>query len=194
MNPWFGRAMVLAGIVAMVVIRAPHGQRSINTPITESRKGPLEIVLLSLMWMATLILPLIAILTPLLRFADYPLHPAAFACGVVALCAGLYLLHRSHVDLGRNWSITLQIRQNHELVTTGIYRRIRHPMYTAIFLQGVAQALLLPNWLAGPSWLVAFTLMFALRLGAEERMMEDRFGEAYREYRTRSKRLIPGVW
>jgi protein-S-isoprenylcysteine O-methyltransferase Ste14 len=79
-------------------------------------------------------------------------------------------------------------------VTHGIYRRIRHPMYSAIFLQAIAQALLLPNWVAGPSCLAAFTLMFALRLGPEERMMEDRFGEAYREYRTATKRLVPRVW
>lgn len=194
MNPWYGKALILVGILGTILIRAPHGKRSIEKSIAESRRGPLEMVLLALMWITMIVLPLLAIFTPLLRFADYPFHPIALAIGTVALFSGLSLFHRSHADLGTNWSITLAIRDSHELVTRGIYQRIRHPMYTAIFLQAAAQLWLLPNWIAGPSCLLAFTLMFVLRLGAEERMMEDRFGESYREYKRKTKRLIPGVW
>ena len=67
-------------------------------------------------------------------------------------------------------------------------------MYTAIFLTAAAQALLLPNWLAGPSCLVAFLLMLTFRLGLEEQMMRDRFGDDYVAYMGRTKRLIAGVW
>jgi protein-S-isoprenylcysteine O-methyltransferase Ste14 len=52
----------------------------------------------------------------------------------------------------------------------------------------------LPNWIAGPSYLVAMALLFALRVGPEERMMLEEFGSDYEDYRKRSKRLIPGVW
>jgi protein-S-isoprenylcysteine O-methyltransferase Ste14 len=79
-------------------------------------------------------------------------------------------------------------------VTRGVYRRVRHPMYSAIFLYGFAQALLLANGVAGPACLVAFTIMFLARVAREERMMRDRFGGAYEEYAARSKRLVPGVW
>ena len=67
-------------------------------------------------------------------------------------------------------------------------------MYTSIFLQAIAQALLLPNWVAGPSCLLAFILMFALRVSTEESMMLKQFGEDYALYMGRSKRLVPGVW
>jgi protein-S-isoprenylcysteine O-methyltransferase Ste14 len=67
-------------------------------------------------------------------------------------------------------------------------------MYTSIFLQAIAQALLLPNWVAGPSCLLALVLMFALRVSTEERMMLNRFGADYALYMGRSKRLVPGVW
>jgi protein-S-isoprenylcysteine O-methyltransferase Ste14 len=194
MNPWFGKALILVSIVSIIIIRAPHGRRNGKIAVVESCKGWLEIVLLALMWFAAMILPLAAILTPVLSFADYPLHPLAFSIGVVALSAGLWLFHRSHADLGKNWSITLEIREAHQLVTSGVYRLIRHPMYTAIFLQAIAQALLLSNWLAGPACLFAFLLMFAFRVGAEERMMRRKFGEAYVDYTGRTHRLIPRLW
>jgi protein-S-isoprenylcysteine O-methyltransferase Ste14 len=194
MNPWFGKAMFLVGIASTIIIRAPHGGRSRKVAVVESRKSPLDIALLALMWIAGMILPLVAIFTPLLSFADYPLHPIAFAIGTVVLCLGMWLFYRSHADLGENWSVSLEIRENHQLVTSGVYRLMRHPMYTAIFLTALAQALLLSNWLAGPSCLLAFLVMLAVRLGREETMMLNKFGEAYGEYMKRTKRLIPHLW
>jgi protein-S-isoprenylcysteine O-methyltransferase Ste14 len=194
MNPWFGKSLMLLSLVSTVIIRAPHGGRSRKVAVAESRMGRLEIALLALMWIAAMILPLVAIFTPFLSFADYPLHPVAFTIGVVVLCPGIWLFYRSHADLGKNWSISLEIREDHQLVTTGVYRLIRHPMYTAIFLQASAQALLLSNWLAGPSFLLAFLLMFVLRIGAEEQMMLEKFGEAYADYTNRTNRLIPHLW
>jgi protein-S-isoprenylcysteine O-methyltransferase Ste14 len=194
MNPWFGEALFLVGIASTIIIRAPHGGRSSKVAVVESRRGPLEIALLALMWITGVILPLVAIFTPFLSFADYPLHPGAFAMGTVVLSLGIWLFYRSHADLGRNWSISLEIREDHQLVRSGVYRLIRHPMYTAIFLTALAQALLLSNWLAGPSCFLAFLVMFALRIGREETMMLNKFGEAYGDYMNRTKRLIPHLW
>jgi len=98
------------------------------------------------------------------------------------------------MDLGTNWSISLALREHHTLVTSGVYRSIRHPMYTAIFLTSVGQLLVTSNWLAGPFQLCVFTLMFFLRLGPEERMMREKFGSQYEAYMRASKRLIPGIW
>jgi protein-S-isoprenylcysteine O-methyltransferase Ste14 len=67
-------------------------------------------------------------------------------------------------------------------------------MYLAIALYAVGQALVIPNWVAGPSNMIAFVILFAFRVGGEERMMVDRFGDEYAAYIARTKRLIPGVW
>jgi hypothetical protein len=85
MNPWFGKSLMLLSLVSTVIIRAPHGGRSRKVAVAESRMGRLEIALLALMWIAAMILPLVAIFTPFLSFADYPLHPVAFTIGVVVL-------------------------------------------------------------------------------------------------------------
>ena len=95
---------------------------------------------------------------------------------------------------GNNWSVTLEVKESHRLVTAGVYRRIRHPMYSALFLTAIGQALMLPNAIAGPAYLAAFALLFALRVGPEEKMMRDQFGADYETYSRSTKRLVPGVF
>ncbi len=193
MDPWFAKAVILLASIVMVVIRAPHGQRSRSVPVVKSRKGPREIVLLTIAWVA-FFLPLIWIATPVLAFADYPLHPIPLITGALCLMFGLWLFYRSHADLGTNWSITLEVREKHQLVTHGVYRWVRHPMYLALLIYSLGQGLALPNWLAGPSYGLAMVLMFAFRVAPEERMMLEQFGKDYEAYKTNVKRLIPRVW
>jgi protein-S-isoprenylcysteine O-methyltransferase Ste14 len=193
MEVWIAKAAVLAANVAMIAIRAPHGHRSRAVKTAKSFKGRLESALLVLAWIGFFV-PIVWLASPLFAFAEYPLLPLPFAIGCVLLVLGLWFLHRSHTDLGTNWSITLEVREQHTLVVNGVYQRVRHPMYLALLLHSIGQALVLPNWFAGPSYLVAFGLLFALRVQAEERMMLERFGKDYEAYRSRTKRLVPGFW
>jgi protein-S-isoprenylcysteine O-methyltransferase Ste14 len=187
------KAAVLTLIALQFAVRVPFAIRAEKAKVSASRRGPLEIALMALVTLGYLALPLLAIATPFLSFADYSLGPGAFAAGAACAVLGLWLCYRSHTDLGDNWSVTLELKESHQLVTTGVYQRVRHPMYTALLLTAVAQALILPNWLAGPAYLVSFALLVALRLGPEERMMRDQFGQAYEEYARRTKRLVPGI-
>ena len=192
MNPWYAKAIILVASIAMVVIRAPHGQRSRTVPVAKSRKGKLEFALLTFAWV-TFFLTLIWIATPAFAFADYPLHPVPFVAGTLCLILGLWLFYRSHADLGTNWSITLEVREKHTLVTHGVYRLVRHPMYLALFIYSAGQVLVVPNWLVGPAYGVAMILIFAFRLRPEERMMLEEFGDNYRGCSATTKRLVPGV-
>jgi protein-S-isoprenylcysteine O-methyltransferase Ste14 len=194
MNPGFGTATYLAAFAVSVLLRAPHDRRSREVAVDLDRRGTLERVLLALMFVAVLLLPLVYVTTDLLAFADRALPAWAFAGGLACVGPWLWLFHRAHADLGTNWSVSLQLREQHHLVTNGVYAHVRHPMYSALFANAAAQALLLPNWVAGPAMLVAFTLMFALRLRPEERMLAERFGAEYAEYARRTKRLVPWIW
>src|SRR5262245_24841255 len=133
MSPWFAKALVLAANILLIVIRAPYGHRSRRVRVVKSRKGPREIFLLALAW-AAFFPPVIWAVIPGPVIADYPLHPPPFTAGALCFALGLWLFHRSHADLGRNWSITLEVREQHQLVTGGVYRSVRHPMYTSLFL------------------------------------------------------------
>lgn len=139
------------------------------------------------------LVPLVALATPILDFAAYAAFPGQLILGVLVAVVGCYVFWRSHADLGSMWSPHLELREGHALVTRGIYRRMRHPMYTAIFLITMAQALLLANWLAGPAGFAAFALLYVVRIGPEERMMADQFGAEWEAYAARTPRLVPGL-
>jgi protein-S-isoprenylcysteine O-methyltransferase Ste14 len=98
-----------------------------------NRFDRLERALLLVMFPPTVLLPLLYLLTPLLAFADYELPSLVPWLGGAAMVMALWLFWRSHADLGKNWSVSLELREGHELVTRGAYRLIRHPMYAAIW-------------------------------------------------------------
>ena len=173
------------------IIRKPYQKKIKENTIIDNRKTPLENSLLASVLLGMFVLPLIYIFTPLFNFANYSLPVWAHVLGIVTFALSLYLFWRSHHDLGTNWSPTLQVREDHILVTNGIYQSIRHPMYTSIWLWAIAQALLLTNWIAGFSGIVAFGTLYFLRVGNEENMMVEQFGEQYQTYRQKTKRLVP---
>jgi protein-S-isoprenylcysteine O-methyltransferase Ste14 len=193
MSSWWAKLAILASTVAMVAIRAPHGQRSRTIKVVKTRKGGLETGFLTFATL-TFLLPLVWIASPVFSFADYPLRATNFIIGTVGLAVGLWLFYQAHADLGRNWSVTLEIRDKHQLVTGGIYSLVRHPMYLSLLVYSAGQVLVLPNWVVGPAYGVAMALVFAFRLRPEEQMMLDEFGDEYGAYIRRTKRLIPGIW
>jgi len=190
---WIAKAVILAATAVMLAIRAPHGRRSRSIKVARSHKTPLETLLLVLAWIGFFV-PLIWVVSPAFAFADYQRLSGSLVAGLTCLAIGLWLFYRSHADLGTNWSITLELRDEHRLITRGVYRTIRHPMYTALLLYSVGQALVIPNWVAGFANVTAFAVLLALRLGAEEKMMAQQFGDEYAAYSARTKRLVPGVW
>jgi protein-S-isoprenylcysteine O-methyltransferase Ste14 len=194
MTPFVAKLVWVAGIIGWYVIRYPHQRRSRKTPVASRRERAREAVLLATSFTGLFILPVIYVMSGELRVADYPFHPVLAWLGTATFAVALVGFYRTHRDLGRFWSVTLAIRQTHELVTTGVYRHVRHPMYASFFLWAISQALLLPNWIAGLAGLVGFGTLFGLRVRREERMMEAVFGDAYRVYAARTWRVIPGVF
>ena len=190
----FGMVYFL-GMLAEVVIRVPHEQRRRQTRMMVESVDWSERTLLGLMFVGMFFIPLIYTLTSLFDRANYRLPPEARGViggtGAAILALAVWLFWRSHADLGRNWSPSLELREGHELVTEGVYRSVRHPMYASMWLWGVAQALLLQNWVAGWVSLVMFMPLYLLRVPREERMMLDEFGEEYRAYMDRTGRVIP---
>jgi protein-S-isoprenylcysteine O-methyltransferase Ste14 len=153
-----------------------------------------EALLLSVSLTGLGILPAVYVFTGFPAAANYAFQPWAAWLGAAVFVFSLWLFDRTHKDLGRNWSVTLEVREQHVLVTRGVYSRVRHPMYSAFWLWAIAQALLLPNWIAGFSGIVGFGTLFFLRLKQEEAMMLETFGEEYRAYMARSSRVVPGIY
>lgn len=159
-----------------------------DTPVFEA--------LLMLLWGgAAGIIPFIYIFSSWLDFADYAVAmpiPLALA-GFTIFIAAIWLLHRSHVDLGRNWSSSTS-PDSGVLVTTGVFKRIRHPMYSAHCLWGLAQTLIFPNWLAGPLALLLIIITLILRIPREERSLMQKFPVQYNDYRLHTGKLMPKLF
>lgn len=185
-------ALLVAGIVGMAFVRMPHIRRASRVSRAASHETRVDRMLVALVSLGFLLPG--AWLFGFLSFADTAQSPLRLAAGAACLAVGLWMLHRSHSDLGTNWSNTLELKAGHTLVTGGVYARVRHPMYVALLLHGIGQAYVVPNWIAGPSFLVPFALLVALRMSAEENMMRDAFGAQWDAYAATTRRLVPGVW
>ena len=121
-----------------------------------------------------------------------PLATWPFWLGLLLTAGGLLFTVWARLDLGRNWSGTVTIKKEHELITSGPYAVVRHPIYTGLLLAFLGSALALGEWRA--------VLAFALAAGAlwrklriEERWMRQQFGDAYQAYSRRVAALIPFV-
>jgi protein-S-isoprenylcysteine O-methyltransferase Ste14 len=184
----------LAFGIVWFVLRLRPGRRSRATPVRYSGRGVREFALLGASLLGLGIVPVIYLAAHFPRFADYPVVPVLSYLGIAADTTCLWLFHRTHRDLGHNWSVSLDLRECHTLVTTGVYGLVRHPMYSAFWLMALAQLLLLPNWVVGPAGLVGFGILFFGRVQREEDMMMAAFGDEYRAYMRRTARVVPWLY
>ena len=111
--------------------------------------------------------------------------------GVGLAVAGFALLQWSHAALSRNWSDRPRLLDDQRLVTSGPYRLVRHPIYTAFLLILSAPLFLSANWFIGLSWIAATALEIASRVRYEETLLAEAFGDAYHAYAARTGRLLP---
>lgn len=189
--PW-SEVYFVGAFAAYVGTHSAHFERRAGTSQVDfAPHAGTERFLLGVMGVGAVGLPATYILTSGLAAFDYRLPPAVTGFGALVSFLALWLFWRAHVDLGRNWSRTMGLKADQRLVTHGVYRHVRHPMYAAIWLFGLGQGCLLHNVMAGLSALVAFAPMYAFRVSREERMMRERFGDAYVAYTCTTGRLWP---
>lgn len=183
------RVLLALGLLGIFLVRVPNVVRDYSSGATATFRRPLDrLVVFVLMPIFSMVVPLAWIVSDVFAVADYARPDWLMIAGLALIVTAVALLHRSHVDLGRNYCGRLEIIRDAELVTHGVYRFARHPMYLSVYLFAAGQALLVPNWIAGPSMLVASLLIHAVRVPREEAMMEEYYGDAWRNYRARSNR------
>lgn len=111
--------------------------------------------------------------------------------GLVLCAAGVAIAIWARVNLGRNWGMPMSLREGHELVTTGPYRWVRHPIYSGFLLVMLGSA-----FTDGAFWLVILIISagyFIYSAKAEEKTMMEQFPDQYPAYMKRTKMLVPWV-
>ena len=163
--------------------------------IAALRMAPWEMALMLLWFLAAQLVPCYYLFDRRLDFLDFGLplsvQISSGGLGMVFFIVAIWLLWRSHADLGSAWSAVVEVLPGQELVTHGVYRWIRHPMYAAHLLWGLAQVLLVQNWLAGALALPVMLLLCLLRIPREEWMLVAHYGDQYRSYRARTGSIFP---
>lgn len=117
--------------------------------------------------------------------------PAREAAGLALFAAGLLFAVWARLSIGRNWGTPMMQKDDPELVTSGPYRLVRHPIYSGILAAGAGTAVALSWW-----WLVAVALggaYFVYSAAVEERFLTERFPDGYPAYRRSTKMLIPFI-
>ena len=135
-------------------------------------------------------------LTPLFNWlgvGSWDCWPAGVV-GAVAGVGGLVIRYHAFRTLGRFFTRTLRETDEHELVTWGIYRHVRHPGYLSDILIFWGAALAMENFATLIVVVVLFVPAYLYRIHVEEGMLTDIFGQRYRDYQASSKRLVPRVW
>jgi len=189
-----GKILWALGIIAWYVIRYPFERRAKRVRIVYRARARSEIIGLAAALFGLGILPGIYAATGFPESAEYPASIWMVVLGGLVFAAGLGVFRWSHKALGRNWSITLEIREKHKVVSSGPYKFVRHPMYLSFLLMGLGQAMLLPNWVAGTAGIIGFAVLFFLRVDKEERMMQESLGPEYEQYMKQTKRIIPFLY
>jgi protein-S-isoprenylcysteine O-methyltransferase Ste14 len=113
-----------------------------------------------------------------------------YELGVALLVLGLAFSVWARVQLGKNWSATVSVKHDHELIVTGPYRIVRHPIYSGLLLAFIGTATTLDDARGILSVVLVF-IAFWQKLRREERWMLETFGEQYHRYRSRTAALVP---
>jgi protein-S-isoprenylcysteine O-methyltransferase Ste14 len=114
--------------------------------------------------------------------------------GFVVIFAGVCIRFVAMRTLSRHFTYTVSIREQHELIEQGLYRRIRHPAYLGELLIFLGIGIAFANWVSLVSLFVCPFIAFSVRMNVEEKVLLEHFGAHYVEYRKRTWRLIPWLY
>ncbi|WP_160138710.1 methyltransferase family protein [Chryseobacterium sp. c4a] len=110
-----------------------------------------------------------------------------FVCGFILRVSAIR-------NLGKFFTMDLSIRKDHQLITTGVYKFIRHPSYTGIIIGLAGIGLTLNNWISLCFGTILFFMAFNKRISNEERGLVNCFGDEYIQYQKKTKRWIPFIY
>lgn len=184
----------LALILLYAIVRAPYQWRY-RPRNKKARLHPLrESVLVSLVTICWWGSSAVFIFSTSLDFAALFLPTWVRILGACVMLCGILYFWRVHAFLGSHWSPALELNEKHALVDSGPYRRIRHPMYTAIWISIAGQSALCSNWVVAAAAAGSFLLLCLIRIPDEERMLVSELGHQYRNYMQRTGRILPRLW
>ncbi|HEX9544816.1 MAG TPA: isoprenylcysteine carboxylmethyltransferase family protein [Pyrinomonadaceae bacterium] len=118
----------------------------------------------------------------------------AAAIAIVAASGSVLLIMSAVKTLGKEWSITARMVQDHQLATKGPYARVRHPIYTGMLGMLIATGLAVSHWIALVAAIVVFAIGTLIRVRIEERLLRETFGQRFEDYARQVPAVVPGIF
>ncbi len=190
------RILFVLSFIAMLTIRIYSQSKVLRERRgMDFREGPVSLAAGCIAALVTIVFGAEYIIAPgFFGFAyvlPYPIGLRWF--GAVLLAGGITLLASAHAHLGRSFHSLVVAKEDHVFVESGPYRWIRHPIYVAYMMNYVGGGLLAGNWVLTFVPVIMFAVLVATRLGGEEQLLIDEFGDRYIDYMRRTGRLIPRI-
>lgn len=186
-TPWSIVGAIWTVLLVVWVVAAVTTKRTVRR-----ESGPARLAQLGINVTAWLLLTNRVPVRGMLAARFVPETPAVAWAGVLLALAGAVFALWARFTIGRNWSGTITLKSDHELITRGPYSIVRHPIYTGLLLTLLGTALLVGEWRGLAAVALAF-IGWRWKSLIEERVMVQQFGPAYVDYRHRVKALIPFV-
>ena len=136
-------------------------------------------------------IPLISAFTPYFDYFKIQIPKLLLNLSIILLILNIIYFYIIHKQLGENWSPILEIKEKHKLIKTGVYKYVRHPMYSQSWIWTLLQGVILSNYFVEICGIVCWGYLYFTRVGPEEQLMIEEFGDEYREYMKNTGRIIP---
>ena len=158
-----------------------------------SKNKTIERIKVCIAGIGMIFVPLISVFTPYLNYFKIQIPSFLLIITIILLILNIYYFYLIHKQLGENWSPVLEIRKKQKLIKTGVYKYVRHPMYTQSWIWTILQGVLLTNYFVEICGILCWGYLYCTRVGPEEQMMIEEFGEEYIEYMKITGRLMPNI-
>ncbi|MBU0460071.1 MAG: isoprenylcysteine carboxylmethyltransferase family protein [Nanoarchaeota archaeon] len=185
------KIIYLVFYVGAAIIKSPYAHKAKKMKIKFSRGNVKEYSLAAIMGILLMLPPLIYIFSSWINRFNLIFPDWLRIIGTIGFIGAIVFYGWTHITLKTNWFPVLEIKEKQQLITSGPYKRIRHPMYTSTLFWAVFQGLVLPNSLIIIAGMLGFIIFYSGRVGDEEKLMLKQFGKKYQDYMKKTGRIFP---
>ena len=185
---------VLGGfLISEIVLNfSKRGDKSGSKP----RTGKISNALIMTVGLSSIVLGIIIGFTAKFMNIRWLFTPDYFisSLGLVLIVIGVVIRWSAVRTLDKYFTVDVKILDDHKLIRSGLFAYVRHPSYLGLLVAVLGLGITMVNWLSTIVMLIPHLIVILLRINEEEKVLEDRFGSDYQDYRRQTKRLVPGIY
>ena len=194
MNELIFKILLFVILVVYGLIRVPFAKKCRNNKNIKSVHTLFEKINVFIAWLGMVFVPVLYSFTSILDTFHFNLPFYIRIIATLGLIMDCEFFHIIHKTLDDNWSPVLVIKDGQKLVKNGVYKYIRHPMYTQCWLWIILLGIVAANIFVEIFGIITWGFLYFTRVFAEEKMMIEQYGKEYEYYMKQTGRLLPKIY